>query len=275
MKLPPNKTFPHPVLSKNADDYKKCQFQATRDFTLGKRNQPVLSVKFELNEKLILSLIDKKKAAYIIEISCSGTHVRRVFRTFESRSLVKFELKEGELDKRVEVNAFVVCLKDIPGFRSHNMHKEFGESKFDLKPGDVLAAEQTLEGFWDVESQAPLHSVIELVVAPSVLRGRFEVDAGGETIKIQMCKEDKEKFEHIRKSREQKYYARLLYCTAVAEVIRQMAELGEDERNKKWYRSIERKLTEKKKSLDSCLKEPMLTAQELLGNPLKLAPAPK
>lgn len=273
MKLLPNKTFPHPVLSKDADDYKKCQFQATRDFSLASGGRPVLSVKFVLSEKCIQSMIKKEEASYIIEVTCQHTHIRRIFQTFESSIECKF--KAGEIYERVEVNAFIVCLKKISRFRSPNMHKEFGESKFYLEPGDVLAAEQTQEWWWDVELLAPLHSVVELVVSHSVLRGRFEVDTEGDKIKIQMHKEDKDKFEHIRKSKEQKYYAMLLYCTAVAEAIRQMAELEEGERDKKWCRSIEYKLTEKNKSLDSCLEEPMQTAQELLGNPLKLSPSPQ
>ena len=268
MKLLPNKTFPHPVLWKNADDYVRREFQVMRDFSVGKDDVPVLSFKFVINEEHIIDLLKGRLATYVIEIYCPTTCMRRVFSMSEKDG--KLSLKKGELYRRVEVNAFVVCTQAIHSHSSHNFNKEFGDdASFSLVPGDVLAAADTEIYYWDTECVAPLHSVFDLVAIDSIALGMFAIDTEDDKVKIQMHPADKARFDYMRHSHESKPTAMFVYFSAVAEILRQMKDAESDGgKDKKWYRAIEHKLNEMGKSLSST--DPFMLAQELLRHPLGL-----
>lgn len=274
MKLLPNKTFPHPVLWGNADDYVRRTFQAVRNFTVGDGGVPVLSFNFTLNEDRIIDLLSSKQAIYVLEIYCPTTFVRRTFCTEEKSG--EFTLCKGDLYRRVEANALIVCTKDIDGYSSSNFNEEFGNASFDLLQGDVLAAAETEIWHWDTDFVAPLYSVFNLVANNSIQPGMFAVDTGDDKIKIQMCPTDKDRFESMRYSSEQKPFAMFVYFSVVAEVLRQMKDDDSDGgENKKWYRAIEYKLAELERDVHSSLADPFKLAQELLHKPLgRILPSP-
>lgn len=266
MKLSPNKTFPHPVLRADADDYLHRKFQATRGFEASDGYTPVLSFNFDISEESILSLLNENSAAYVLEIYCPTTSLHRVFRTRKKSGIVSFE--KGDLYRRVEVNAFVVCTKDIPGHFSPNFNPEFGNSPFDLLAGDVLAIDEPFSCYWDVECIAPLHSVLKLVANDKIKKGTFAVDTEGDKVKIYMHASDKQRFEYMRISRQQKPYAMFVYFSAVAEVLRQMKESANDGgQDKRWYRAIEHQMNEIGKDVASPSIDLFATAQELMRKP--------
>ena len=269
MKLLPNKTFPHPVLWGNADDYVRRQFQAVRNFTVGEAGVPVLSFSFTLNEERIVGLLSDQLATYLLEVYCPITLVRRIFCTREKAG--EFVLGKGDLYGRVEVNAFVVCTRDIQEYYSSNFNEEFGNASFDLLQGDVLAAAESLTWHWDTECVAPLHSVFDLVASDNIQPGMFAVDTSEDKVKIKMCPHDKDKFEQMRHSSEQKPVAMFVYFSAVAEVLRQMKDDDSDGGDtKRWYRAIEYKLGDLGKIPFTSSSDPFMLAQELLRGPFGL-----
>ena len=269
MKILPNKTFPHPVLWRNADDYVRRQFQVAQKFSTGDDGCPVLEFNFTTNEESIGNLLRENIATYALEIYCSTTFLRKVFCTREKAGAVKF--CKGQLYRRVEVTAFVVCTQDIEKYSSPNFNEEFGDVAFDMSPGDVLATSETKSWWWDTEFLAPLHSVFELVTNENTGAGMFAVDTTGDKVKIYMNNADKIRFEQLRHSSETKSVAMFVYFSAVAEVLRQMKEVANDGgEDKKWYRAIEHKLRGLGRDIDSSSADPFVLAQELLRRPLQL-----
>ena len=265
MRLLPNKTFPHPILWGYADDYCRRQFQAVREFSVRDDGVPVLSFNFALNEESIIGLLDGDQAAYALEVYCPTTFVRSVFYTHKKAG--QFSLQKGDLYRRVEVNAFIICTKSVKKYSSANFNEEFGDSSYDLLPGDVVAAAETEIYYWDTASVAPLHSVFQLVANDSLKAGMFAVDAGRDIIEIQMSSRDANRFHHMRQSKEQKSMTMFVYFSVVAEVLRQMKESNEDE-DKKWYHVMQHKLEEIGKDITSESADPFVLAQELLRGPL-------
>lgn len=227
---------------------------------------PVLSFNFTINEDGIVKLLQENKATYSVEIYCPTTFVRRIFRT--NKISDEFVFNKGDLYRKVEVSAFVVCTEPVKNYFSPNFNKEFDESKFDLHPGDVLAATDTEVYYWDTELMAPLSSVFNLVANDQVAKGMFEIDTSADKVNIQMHTEDKSRFEKMRDSNELKSFALFTYFPVVAEVLRQMKDGESDSsKDKKWYRAIHYKIDELGKNLESA--EPFVLAQELLKKPLK------
>ena len=259
MKILPNKTFPHPVLSQHADDYPKRRFQPTLNFSLD-GDTPMLSATFQLNEERINALIENKQAAYVVEILCPATYVRRVFSTNDNNAV--YALGSRELHRQVEVNAFVVCTERVGGFSSPNFNEEFGNAAFNLEAGDVLAAAPPEYYWWDTSFRTPLYSVMEIVADREVPRGKIVVDTSGEKIQIRMCEADKQRFTVMRKSKDLKRYAMFVYFSALAEVLRRIMS-GEENNDTKWYRAVEYKLRAIGKEVNDGI-DPFEVAQELL-----------
>ena len=266
MKLLPNKTFPHPVLRSNSDDYCNRQFQATRQFSV-KEDVPVLSFNFTINEEEITKLLKEGKAIFSLEIYCPITFMRHVFTTNNNSG--KFVLNKGNLYGQVEVNTFVICTECVKNYTSNNFNEEFKKgSLFDLLPGDVLAATDTEIYYWDTDLTAPLATVFDIVANNTIPIGTYGVDTDSDKIKIQMHPEDKNRLEWMRQSSDKRPLAMFVYFPIVVEVLRQMKEGGNDSsENTKWYRSIEYKIGELGKDLQSS--EPFNLAQELLQKPLE------
>ena len=266
MKLLPNKTFPHPVLRENSDDYIRRQFQVTREFSV-EEDVPMLSFNFTINEEAITSLLKKYSAVYFLEIDCSTTFMRRIFRTNETSG--KFMLNQGDLYGQVEINAFVICTKCVKNYSSKNFNEEFDQgTSFDLLPGDVLAATDTEIYYWDTELAAPLETVFDIVANNYIKSGMYDVDTSGDKIKIQMHQQDKNRLEQMRQASDTRPLAMFVYFPVVVEVLRRMKDAENDnDKNTKWYRAIEYKMDELGKNLESF--DPFRTAQELLGKPLE------
>lgn len=271
MKLLPNKTFPHPVLCGETDDYVGRQFQVVRQFSVNDDYAPVLSVDFRISEENIKNLIGEDKATYAVEVYCATTFVRRTFHTTKQQAI--FELNKGDLYRRVEINAFVICSRKIGQYSSENFNHEFGEGvSFDLLPGDVLATAETEVYYWDTESVKPLHSVFSLVASDVIERGIFDVDTSEDVVRVLMHPDDKAEFDKTRHSVQHKPFTVFAFFSMVTEVLQQMKYSetygGED---KRWYRSIEHKLKLKGKELSPNEGDPFNLAQELLRKPLGLA----
>lgn len=265
MKILPTKTFPHPVLWGNADDYVRRQFQATLQFEVMDDYVPVLSFNFTINEEDITKLLRENNATYSVEVYCSTTCVRRTFCT--NKVSDEFSLNRGDLYGRVEINAFVICTEPVNNYSSRNFNKEFGNATFDLQPGDVLAAAGTEVYFWDTELSKPLLTVFTLEANTNIDHGMFEIDTSGEKVKIQMRPEDKERFEQLRSARDTRPTALFAYLPVVVEVLQQMKddESGEHD-GKKWCRAIDYQIDKLGKKLASS--DPFKLAQELLKKPL-------
>ncbi len=262
MKLLANKTFPHPVLWNQADDYVNRAFQLTRDFVISKDNIPSIAFKFTVNEESIRELIRDNKAAYALEIHCPMTLFRCVFKTQEESG--KISLDKGALFADVDVNAFVVCTAEVKNHASKNFNGEFGENaSFDLQPGDVLAADGAFSYYWSTELAKPIHSVIDLVANHTVVAGQFSVDTSGDKVKIQMNPSDKSKFEAMRGNSNYKPIAMLVYLTAIIEVLQQM-KIDDAESGKRWYRVFAHHFEDK----DLSNIDPFMITQKLMRNPL-------
>ena len=271
MKLLPNKTFPHPILwgeGKEYGDYVQGKFQAKFSFELDKNYGDVsISYKFVVSEDKICELINDGKAVYVIEIYCSLTLIRLLFKTNEKEG--QFPLGKGKLHGRTEMTAFIVCTEDIENYSSMNFNPEFGaNATFNLSLGDVLAADGPFIFYWDYDVVKPLRSVFELVGNDKIKVGMFDVDTSGEKVKILMNPRDKNSFESIRQSSTQKPSAMLVYFAAVTEVLYHMKSIDSDvSEEKKWYRTIKYKLGKMGQSVDSM--EPFNVSQKLLNKPLE------
>ena len=104
-----NRHFPHPVLG--IEDDITGVFSAELAFKSDKENIS-LTPTFSLKEQSIQNLIDDQKAYFLIQVYCSGTMYRQVFKT---KYTIPGPFKKSSLKLRgeVEVHFFVCAVNNI------------------------------------------------------------------------------------------------------------------------------------------------------------------
>lgn len=86
----------------------------------------------------ITALIEQGLAAYTCEVTCARTYLRRCYKS----STPSFEIKLGrrEIFLKVEFNCFVTIYEPIPEYFNENQNEDYGDSTFEMEPGDILVA---------------------------------------------------------------------------------------------------------------------------------------
>jgi len=269
MRFVPNKAFPHPVLSDDSDDYIGRKFQAALKFAIDRTNcNPSLHVQCRLSDESLSGLVRSNKAHYVVEIYCARTLLRRITKSNKPDFEIQFE--RGAVDGRVEINAFVACNKQVNAFHSDNFNPEFGTgASFNLEPGDVLAVQKPIYYWWDTEQVRPIGTVFELVESEQPKPGTFSVLWDEEKIQIRVRKDAMQGIESLRRTEEKKPMLLMsVYFPTLIETLRVMADpdADDDHGEKKWFRAIQHKISEKGISLSDS--DFLKHAQELLGLPL-------
>ena len=93
-----------------------------------------------------------------------------------------------------------MCEKDVIKFHTPNFHPEFGErASFDIKAGSILAIQQPIRFWCDVDLQQQIGTVFQLVENEEVKPETFEVSLDGDKIQIMMGRAEKMGVDSMRK----------------------------------------------------------------------------
>lgn len=149
--------YPHPVLSFFSDDYKEKIFQSSLNVRPNKTFFRLV-VKANTSSAALKELISQKIAAYCIHVECASTRYRDCFTFFDNDFEV--DIPVSDLEGKVEVSRFVVCLSPKQNYSSGEFHEDFSGRSFDLLPGDILAVAPTAE--------FPASKKDELATIPSI-----------------------------------------------------------------------------------------------------------
>ena len=270
MKWIPNKAFPHPVLSADQDpadrDYVNCEFQVTHGWEIYPDSQEgILKCNVALSESSLCALIQEGRAMYATEIHCAKTYLRHLHKSSMPSYEIKFE--RGELHSVVEVSSYVICTSSVKGYASDSLHVKFGDAKFDLNPGDVLAVSEPEECYVDPNALEILGTIFQLS-RRSNSENFFEMGWDGSKIDIFMNVEEANKFDALQKSQESWPSLLSSVCLiALMETLRVMKK-DKDEgehSDKQWFKAIQQTITNRGLSIDD---DALKLAQKLLDNPI-------
>ena len=204
MKWVPNKAFPHPVLSADQDpadrDYVNCEFQVTHGLEIRPDSgRAILKCNAALSESSLCALIQEGRAMYATKIHCAKTYFRHLKKSSVPSYEIRFE--RGDLHLVAEVSSYVICTRPVKGYTSDSLHAEFGDAKFDLNPGDVLAVSEPGEYYVDPNALGNLGTIFQLLRRSNPEK-LFEVGWDGSKIDIYMNAEEANKFDELHKSGE-------------------------------------------------------------------------
>ena len=196
MRLDPSKAFPHPVLrpavrQKDAD-YPGYDIQTILDIEADPDDALIqVSVEFMLQQPDLIKLIEDGFANYGCLIWCQSTLYRDL--AVSRNPCFQREYRFGTLSDIVELRPLIVAVRDIKGFTCDSWNPEFGQRRFDIVAGSVLAQDVTVQFPATQEFLKPVTSVFEVVAEPEISQGSFDIKFA-DRIRILMNPNDREIF---------------------------------------------------------------------------------
>ena len=133
--------FPYPILSDKSDnttDYKSSTFTSNLSMieTIAENGEIVITCSFETTNEEIKKHIGNKKASFAIEVSCTDTIFKEIYNCNEQDEI---SINGNNCYGKVEFTPIIVIKENIKKFQSRDLNDEFGDSNFDLFPGDIIA----------------------------------------------------------------------------------------------------------------------------------------
>lgn len=263
MKFDRSKTYPYPVLRPYSDDYTDVEFQALAEFSITHDSIEVTCTYITSSEELA-EQVTLENAMYVSVISCRQTYFRKVIRT--SERAITLTLDPDSVRGEVDVDSYIVAVKEIDGFTSPDINKEFGKTVFLFEPGQILAQEETHCIFVDRELFKPLSSVFEMVKNESLTGGEWRVSLDQDHVQIEVSAAMKESIDNARSSTVSKsVLINSIYFSAVVHAIQRMKD-GADHGETKWASVIKRQLHNQHLDLETV--DAYILAQKLMKHPL-------
>jgi hypothetical protein len=252
----------------NRDDVPGAAFQSSIEMT-SDRQQVYLDANIICSSSTINSLIAGDAAVFVLHVECSNTLFRRAyeFRTSGHRVTIPAD----SLNDAVEVNVFVRALRDLHDYRVDKAHTEYGDNRFQIKRGEILAVGEGhifhVESSFD--SMSRIGSIMQIAEAPEDGDLPMRVDFNGEKIVILLSKRD---FADYKLLKAHEGVAGPLTTTLVLpvllEAIHMLREGEMDEDPRRWVRMLVRRIEKLGLKTET---EPIVLAQELLELPVKRA----
>lgn len=137
---------PYPILYPRGEEY--VSEQGYNDASFDVAGDPEVTVDpathnlwvrfdFELGEGTLKSLVEKGDAWYYVNIECSRTYYRKPL--LQTGDHFELEIPYYDVSGSIEIFVGIVAAKDIKEFHAVGFSDRFGNTKFDIEKGDILA----------------------------------------------------------------------------------------------------------------------------------------
>lgn len=224
---------------------------------------------FNLNNKTIQKLIDNGEAAYTLQIMCTATNFRNCY--LFSGSQFDVSLPSTDLRGVVSLEYFVTALKDIVDYLNDDAHLDYGTTRVDLSPGDILA-DGGSEKFDAKKRYAGTKNVSDFleVLRDVNLYGPMNVSPEQDKIIVRLPSIDYDKIAAFSNSKSESYNSILHASLAFPALLIALQYAFEDQEYYQqflWY-SVLRERVEKE-NLDWSKENISIVAQAILKNPVE------
>lgn len=192
MAMNENKLFAYPVLNNSTDDFINVSYTSQTTKTLLKKKKiSIINYMFDIDDCDLKKLINTGKAQAIVKIYCSSTKFREIYNlNYGNNEIV---LNNKDVNNRIELSSYIILLEDIVDYHCENFNKDYGDTKFNLKKGSIIAIGSNENVFIekDIHEFTKLSSVIKVRMKAVEDKG-MEIDFSedGHKIYINLNKED-------------------------------------------------------------------------------------
>jgi hypothetical protein len=258
-----SRNFPHPVLNPVTDDFITSYYSALITKWNENANDLVFLVQFKLNNSTLKKLIEEERAYYNVHFECNST-MKRMSYSFSQSDLsviskgnseviseVKIEIPKQILNKKIDVNFFVLANNSIEDYKNDDVHNDFSGVSFKVQKGDVLAFGITQTIHLEKEPIATTNSIFKISKSTSGEQSEpISVYFNDNQIEIILSESSYGKVDVLRKygSDFNKVLITMLYLPALIDVLFNIQSMKNDEfsldayESNDWYRTLEKKI---------------------------------
>ena len=188
------KLYPYPVLAPTFNnDYVESDFNIEIT-TQCSPSEVIVNFTPILSNKGIKSLINDKKAGFVVHIECGATSYRELIK-IDEEGLV-YKIPADKVEGAIYFCPFIIAQQNIYGYTNEKFNKDYRDLAFDLEKGNILAVGQevslTVEKENDDLSNVP--SIFAVTEIKDKERVGIVIDNTGNKINIQLPEEEFNQF---------------------------------------------------------------------------------
>lgn len=257
-------SFPHPVLGIQDD----IEGTFNVNFTWScDRAFYYLSPVFNLQNETIENFIKENSAVFVIHVECANTFYRNSFQINSTSPLIKIDAEK--LRDKVEVGFYIITTKGIDNYTNSKVHPDYGDQKFFLDKGDVIAYGGN-SSFLAVKNYESLKAVSSIMVInkDDKEKGLGRVNYSAPKIELFLSKEN---YQIYNECKNDPNFISIFHTSLVLPVLfKALSYIRADDdqlRTEKWFEVIKTRLNDEKLSVEDDDKH-FEVIQKIFGNPL-------
>ncbi len=137
-----NNSFPYPVLSPFSDDYHSSTFDLNIEIK-NEFNQLYMHGVLELKNDGLMTLINEKKAMYLIHLECPQTTYRTTFTGYEN--IFRENIDSSKVKGKLEINGFIIATDNIKEYTNPFLDDMYEGLNFNINKGNILAVTDRID----------------------------------------------------------------------------------------------------------------------------------
>lgn len=272
--------YPHPVLIRGKDDYIDCSFELLLDIddfkTVGE--EIIFLPKYTMECNGLTELLSKGKAKVVVIVQSSVASYRNDFAFQTNENSAEFRIAKNSVIKNIEFTGCIIANEDIKPFVLGELNPMYyKDSPQEVRKGDLLAIDNTIIfDLDDSELEKPISSIfniskqkeLEMMICPNYEGEKIEIQVLPEVFDIYY------KLKSFNNGSFRRYLSAVVVLPVLTEAIDKMignnqceSDIRDDRMfEKRWYKSIEKKLKEHNIDLQGYNDSSVSLASKLLGD---------
>jgi len=183
MRFEIDSSFGYPVLRPESDDYIESAIQSSMNVTIDADVSEIeISFQIRISVPEIKELIDLGIAKLFIYCECRDTWFDSIYAPTGYEG--QFKLSKKEIDGQLVLTCLVVCGKNIKDFYSVKFNPEYGEAKFNLSSGDIIAYDNPQSFFISRDALKNITSLFDYAENNNISIGEWDITLDDARIKI-------------------------------------------------------------------------------------------
>jgi hypothetical protein len=268
-----DRSFPHPVLTPFRDDV------IPNDFSMEVRVSPdadnfYVEAQFAYRNQTLIDLVRDGQAIHSVHLECRRNFYREIFSSREP--IQKWTIKASELVGRVEISGFIRAQLPIEGYRIAGAHADYGDAKFQIRSGDVLAVcpTQYFDAFVDYDPLRNISSILTIRRSEKDDEGPISVETNDDKIVATLSQKDYDRYTDLKADPAfGPLLANQVVVPVLLEAVHEIRDGSDDDfeegMTRRWYRSVYKKLADLGMDLRTRKSSALEALQVLLKLPLR------
>ncbi len=268
-----DRSFPHPVLAPFRDDVTPNLFRIALTVKPDPDNY-YIEARFEYENSTLSQLVEAGSATHVLHLECRRNYYRNIFTS--AKRIQNLTISASELVGRVEVSGFIKAQTEIGKYQIQGAHEDYGNATFNVQPGDILAVaeSQSFDAFTDYDPLRRISSILTISRSEDTEEGQMKLDTTGDRIVATLSQKDFDRYIDLKADPKLgALLANQVVFPALLEAVHEISRTPEDdfemEMDKRWYRSIFKKLEDIGIKIRPPVTPPLEAVQTLLKLPLR------